>query len=122
VQLDPENTGALSQLGLVYLREADYAKAIDTYQRVAELDPNGPDAFFNLGYIYAVNKDYAMAEAMYRRVVTLAPAFLDEALFNLAMVQNTQGKRAECMKNLKQAMTANPGNKQARKYFRMLKG
>ena len=122
VQLDPENTGALSQLGLVYLREADYAKAIDTYQRVAELDPNGPDAFFNLGYIYAVNKDYATAEAMYRRVVTLAPAFLDEALFNLAMVQNTQGKRAECMKNLKQAMTANPGNKQASKYFRMLKG
>lgn len=122
VQLDPDNTGALSQLGLVYLREADYAEAIGVYQRVAELDPNGPDAFFNLGYIYAVNKHYAKAEAMYRHVVQLAPAFLDEALFNLAMVQKTQGKRAECMKNLKQAMRANPGNEQARKYLRMLKG
>jgi hypothetical protein len=38
------------------------------------------------------------------------------------MVQKTRGKRAECMKNLKQAMMANPGNKQARKYLRMLKG
>jgi len=122
VQLDPDHTGALSQLGLVYLREADYARAIGAYQRVAELDPNGPDAFFNLGYIYAVNKHYAKAEAMYRHVVRLAPAFLDEALFNLAMVQRTQGKRAECMKNLKQAMTANPGNEQARKYLRMLRG
>jgi len=122
VQLDPANTGALSQLGLVYLREADYAKAIGFYQRVAELDPNGPDAFFNLGYIYAVNKHYAKAEAMYRQVVQLAPAFLDEALFNLAMVQKTQGKRGECIKNLKQAMMANPANEQAKKYLRMLKG
>jgi Flp pilus assembly protein TadD len=120
--LDPDNTGALSQLGLVYLRQGDYAKAIDAFQRVAELDPNGPDAFFNLGYIYAVNKDYAKAEAMYQHVVALAPAFLDEALFNLAMVQKTRGKRAECMKNLKQAMMANPGNEQARKYLRMLRG
>jgi len=122
VQLDPDNTGALSQLGMVYLEDADYAKAIGAYQKVAELDPNGPDAFFNLGYIYAVNKDYAKAEAMYRHVVALAPAFLDEALFNLAMVQKTQGKRAECMKNLKQSMLANPANEQARKYLRMLKG
>ncbi len=122
VQLDRDNTGALSQLGLVYLRQGDYAKAIGAYQRVAELDPNGPDAFFNLGYIYAVNKDYAKAEAMYQHVVALAPAFLDEALFNLAMVQKTRGKRAECMKNLKQAMVANPGNEQARKYLRMLRG
>jgi serine/threonine protein kinase/thioredoxin-like negative regulator of GroEL len=122
VQLDPDNAGALSQLGLVYLREGDYAKAIGAYQRVAELDPDGPDAFFNLGYIYAVNKDYAKAEAMYQHVVALAPAFLDEALFNLAMVQKTRGKRTECMKNLKQAMMANPGNEQARKYLRMLKG
>jgi Flp pilus assembly protein TadD len=120
--LDPDHTGALSQLGLIYLREGDYARAIGAYQRVAELDPNGPDAFFNLGYIYAVNKHYAKAEAMYRHVVHLAPAFLDEALFNLAMVQRTQGKKAECMKNLKQAMTANPGNEQARKYLRMLRG
>jgi tetratricopeptide (TPR) repeat protein len=122
VQFDPENTGALSQLGLVYLRERDYAKAIGAFQRVAELDPNGPDAFFNLGYIYAVNKDYPKAEAMYQHVVALAPAFLDEALFNLAMVQKTRGKRAECIKNLKQAMMANPGNEQARKYLRMLRG
>jgi tetratricopeptide (TPR) repeat protein len=122
VQLDPDNTGALSQLGLVHLREGDYAQAIGAFQRVAELDPNGPDAFFNLGYIYAVNKDYAKAEAMYQHVVALAPAFLDEALFNLAMVQKTRGKRAECMKNLKQAMMANPENKQARKYLRMLRG
>jgi serine/threonine protein kinase/Tfp pilus assembly protein PilF len=122
VQWDPDNTGAFSQLGLVYLKEGDYGKAIRAYQRVAELDPNGPDAFFNLGYIYAVNKDYAKAEAMYQHVVALAPPFLDEALFNLAMVQKTRGKRAECMKNLKQAMMANPGNEQARKYLRMLRG
>jgi serine/threonine protein kinase len=122
VQLDPGSTRGLSQLGLFYLRNRDYAKAANAYQKLADLDPNDPDAFFNLGYIYAVNKHYAKAEAMYQHVVALAPAFLDEALFNLAMVQKTRGKRAECMKNLKQAMMANPGNEEARKYLRMLKG
>jgi len=122
VQLDPDSTKALSQLGLVHLREGDYSKAINAYQKVAELDPNCPDAFFNLGYIYAINKHYAKAEEMYRYVVQLAPVFLDEALFNLAVVQKTRGKRVKCMKNLKQAIIVNPGNEQARKYLQMLKG
>ena len=122
VQLDPDSTKALSQLGLVHLRQRDYSKAINAYQKVADLDPQLPDAFFNLGYIYAINKNYAKAEEMYRHVVALAPVFLDEALFNLAVAQKTQGKRVKCMKNLKQAIIVNPGNEQARKYLQMLKG
>ncbi len=122
VQLDPDSTSGLSQLGILYLRTREYAKAIIAYQKVAELAPQLPDAFFNLGYIYAINKNYAKAEEMYRHVVELSPAFLDEALFNLAMVQKTQGKRGKCMKNLKLAIMANPGNEQVRKHLKMLRG
>jgi len=122
VQLDPDSTSGLSQLGILYLRTREYAKAIIAYQKVAELAPQLPDAFFNLGYIYAINKNYAKAEEMYRHVVELSPAFLDEALFNLAMVQKTQGKRGKCMKNLKLAIMANPENEQVRKHLKMLRG
>ena len=58
---------------------------------------------------------------MYSRVVKLGPPFLDEALFNLAMVQEKLGKRTQCIKNLRQAIKVNPDNKQAKKYFQMLK-
>ncbi len=120
LKFDPQSTQALSRLGLHYLRQKKYTKAIEAYQKVAELEPQFPDTFFNLGYIYAINKDYSRAQQMYSHVVKLAPPFLDEALFNLAMVQEKLGKRNQCIKNLRQAIKVNPDNEQAKKYFQML--
>ena len=58
---------------------------------------------------------------MYGHVVELAPSFLDEALFNLAMIHEKLGKRNQCIKNLQQAIKVNPDNKQAQKYLQSLK-
>ena len=59
---------------------------------------------------------------MFRRVTELEPTYLDEAYFNLAMVQKIQGKRELTIKNLKQALDANPRNQKARKYLKQLQG
>ncbi|MDH4267525.1 MAG: protein kinase [Deltaproteobacteria bacterium] len=122
VKLDPVNVQGLFQLGLVYMNLGDYPKAIETYNKVGELDPQFPDTFFNLGYIYAKKKDYPKAEEMYARVVKLAPTYLDEALFNLGMVQDKQGKREQCIENLEQALKVNPNNDLAKKFLTRLKG
>jgi serine/threonine protein kinase/TolA-binding protein len=100
VGLDPSNVDGLSQFARLYLREKDYPEAIQTYEKVAKLDPKRTNALFNLGYAYAVTKDYAKAEQAYSKVVSLAPPYLDEALFNLAMVQMKLGKRDQSVKNL----------------------
>ena len=121
IHLDPGSVQGNFQLGLLYVKMKDYPKAIETYQRVAELDPQFPDTFFNLGYVYAVAKDYPKAEAMYERVVELAPSYLDEALFNLAIVQEKQGKREPCIKNLERALDVNPKNQLAKQYLQKLK-
>ncbi|NIR14082.1 MAG: tetratricopeptide repeat protein, partial [Desulfobacterales bacterium] len=46
---------------------------------------------------------------------------MDEALYNLAMVQEKQGKRAESIKNLEKALEVNPNNEMAKKYLLRIK-
>ena len=121
VGLDPSNVEGLSQLAGLCLREKDYPKAIETYEKVAKLDARRSDALFNLGYAYAVTKDYAKAEQAYSKVVDLTPPYLDEALFNLAMVQVKLGKRDQSVKNLERAIQVNPKNEGAKQYLETLK-
>ncbi len=85
------------------------------------LNPKLSDAFFNLGYVYTITADYSKARDMYLKVVELAPSFADEALFNLAVVQDKLGKREQCIESLQQAVALNPKNEAAQKYLRRLK-
>jgi len=119
-ELEPGSVQGHFQLGLLYVREKDYPNAIDTYQKAAELDPQSPETFFNLGYVYAIMKDYSKAKETYGRVVELAPSFLDEALFNLAVVQEKLGKRDMSINYLEQAIRVNPKNRLAKKYLQHL--
>jgi tetratricopeptide (TPR) repeat protein/tRNA A-37 threonylcarbamoyl transferase component Bud32 len=117
IELDPANAEAFYYLGKLYTSEKDYAKAIQAYDKTIDLAPSTPDAFFNLGFLYYARKDYPKAEAMFLRVTELQPAYLDEAYFNLAVVQNLQGKKKESIGNLERALEVNPKNDRAKKYL-----
>ncbi|MEJ2165008.1 MAG: protein kinase [Desulfobacterales bacterium] len=121
LELEPDNISVLSNLGYVYMTRKDYSKAIETYLKVADLAPHLPDTFFNLGYVYAVTENYAKAKQMYRRVVELAPTFTDEALFNLAVINEKLGEHKQCIKNLERAVSLNPRNESAKRYLHRLK-
>jgi serine/threonine protein kinase/Flp pilus assembly protein TadD len=112
-ELESTSVPVLLNLGYVYLSENDFPRAIVSYRKAAELEPLRPESFFNLGYIYATTEDFPQAREMYVRVVKLEPDFLDEALFNLAMVQEQLGERRQCVKNLKRAIDINPANTSA---------
>ncbi len=115
--LDPENAEAHYYLGKLYTSKKDYPKAIGAYDKAIGLDPHFTNGFFNLGFLYYATKDYARAEQMFARVVELQPSYLDEAYFNLAVVQNLQGKQKESIRNLEKALEVNPGNKKAKKFL-----
>ena len=121
LKIDPDNISGLSNLGYIYMGRKNYPKAIETYLKVADLAPRLPNTFFNLGYMYAVSKNYQQAKIMYRRVVELNPAFTDEALFNLAVVNEKLGEHKQSINNLERAVALNPGNESAKKYLRQLK-
>jgi tetratricopeptide (TPR) repeat protein len=120
-ELDPKNAEAHFFLGKVYTSAKDYPKAIRAYDEAIGLDPYFTDGFFNLGLLYYATKAYARAEQMFGRVVELKPIYLDEAYFNLAVVQNLQGKNEESIKNLERALEVNPANKRAKKYLHRIR-
>lgn len=104
------------------LIDNDPGKAKSLLQKAVELDPKSADAYFNLGYVYAMDKDYPKAEEMYRQAVKLAPSYLDEALFNLALVQEKQGKKKQSMESLERAAKINPQNEMAINLLKKLRG
>ncbi|MBN1849268.1 MAG: protein kinase [Deltaproteobacteria bacterium] len=118
VKLVPGNPQGHFHLGRIYTRQKDYTSAIASYQTALELDPQMPGAYFNLGYIYASKKEYIHAEAMFGRAVELSPQFLDEALYNLALVQRKLGKHQACINHLERAISINPDNEHAKRLFR----
>ena len=122
LQFDPRSVRAHFQMGLVLTAQKDYAAAIESYQKAITLNPEFPDTFFNLGFIYAVLKNYAKAEEMYARTVELKPNYLDEALFNLALVQSKQDKKEQSLANLNKALAVNPKNKSVQNYLKKLQG
>lgn len=119
---DPRSVQGHFQLGHAYVKLKEYPKALDAYAKAGEIDPKFADAFFNMGYVHAVGKEYAKAERMYAKVVALSPMYVDEALFNLGMVQEKQGKRKESVQNIEKSLSINPGNEPARKALARMKG
>ncbi len=121
IEADPKNAEAFFDLGKLQTKSKEYKKAIIAYHEAANLNYRSPDTFYNLGFIYASTKDYANAEKMFLRVVELKPAYLDKVLFNLAVVQQKQGKKQHGIENLEKALEINPNNQRARKYLHRLK-
>ena len=121
VKIIPGNPQGHYLLGRIYTQQKDFTSAMASYQTAIELDPQMSNAYFNLGYIYAIKKDYAKAQDMFSRATELSPPFLDEALYNLAIVQRKMGNIQDCIKNLERAVTVNPENKKAKRLLGTLK-
>jgi Flp pilus assembly protein TadD len=58
LQAEPNNLGAVGNLGVVYSRTLRYAKAIEIYRRALNLSPREPGILLNLGLAYLKQDDY----------------------------------------------------------------
>ncbi len=112
----------LGRVYTIYPKLRDYPKAIEAYTKAGDLDPKFPDTFFNLGYVYTMTKEYPKAEEMYARAANLEPGYLDEALYDLAIVQDKQGKIQAAIASLERALRFNANNRQAKSLLGSLKG
>lgn len=117
---NPDLYDAAMALGKAYTADKKHRRAIDYYQAAARIKPRNPDIFFNLGYHYAVLNDYGKAREMYKEVIRLSPPFIDEAWFNLALINEKTDNTDKAVENLKNALKANPDNKNARLFLENL--
>jgi tetratricopeptide (TPR) repeat protein len=115
--LNPQNSETCAHLGKLYTVRNENRKALEYYDKASKLDPVNPDIYFNMGYNYAVLDDYGKAKEMYKIVIDLAPSFIDQAYFNLALIQDKTGMPEDALKNMRKALKANPDNMNALKFI-----
>jgi tetratricopeptide (TPR) repeat protein/tRNA A-37 threonylcarbamoyl transferase component Bud32 len=121
VEVNPSNVEGYFELGKLCSRLGDHHEAMKSYQKVIELEPGHSRALFNLGLLYAQRENFVWGEILFSRVIALSPDFLDEAYFNLAMMQQKQGKVKETIRSLELALLANPRNAKAAAHLNQLK-
>jgi len=68
LELEPDNIGALGNLGVTYARMERYADAIAVYRRAQKLSPNEPGILLNLAIAYVKQEEYAMAKPLLERL------------------------------------------------------
>jgi protein O-GlcNAc transferase len=108
----PENGDAWGILGSVYKQMDQPDKAIPALRRAIELQPDQPSPHINLGAILAAQGDTAGAAAERKKAADLSRVAVSRqrAKFNLdsGIQLLKQGKVAEALIQLKQAVAADP--------------
>jgi len=115
IMFDASNPTFYFELGKIFTGLGKYDEAVEMYGKSLEINPNNSGTYYNLGYIYFVKNNYNVSEKMFRESAKLNPPYLDKVLFNMAVVQYLQGKRKQCVDNLKEALRLAPDNKKAKK-------
>jgi tetratricopeptide (TPR) repeat protein len=73
LKAEPNNLGALGNLGVVYSKTLRYAKAIEIYKQALRLNPRDQGILLNLGLVYLKQEDYQRARPYLQRLHRLEP-------------------------------------------------
>ncbi|HEY3827227.1 MAG TPA: tetratricopeptide repeat protein [Bryobacteraceae bacterium] len=85
IEVNPQASGALVNLGTIAFRMKRMKEAAEYYTRAAQADPHYPLAHFNLGNLSDEQGDFETARTHYQEAIRLSPRYAD-AYFNLALL------------------------------------
>jgi tetratricopeptide (TPR) repeat protein len=108
LQREPNNLGALGNLGVLYNRQNRPLKAVDTYRRALRLAPNEPGLSLNLGLAYLKLDDYANAKPLFASLAKSPGPRQPQARELLAICQLQTGETALAMTNLQALAQSDP--------------
>ncbi|MBY0508421.1 MAG: tetratricopeptide repeat protein [Bryobacteraceae bacterium] len=105
LQREPNNLGALGNLGVLYSRQDRPQKAIDVYRRALRLLPNEPGIILNLGLAYLKLDDSAQAKPLFAALARQNSPYQRQAAELLAICQLQTGEPSLAVRGLEQLAT-----------------
>jgi predicted O-linked N-acetylglucosamine transferase (SPINDLY family) len=104
---EPENPDALHRMGVLAMQKGDLAAAVRLTRQATERRPSAANIWASYGQVLAADgKPEAAAEAFERALHVRAD--LTEALFGLAVAQQTVGKRSEAVEAYRKLIALKP--------------
>ncbi len=83
---NPEDVGALIQLGNIYFDDHQFEKAVQTYEKALEIKPDNPDVLTDLGVMYRRSGNPEKAMEAFSKAVAVDPTH-QIAMYNKGVVQ-----------------------------------
>ncbi len=109
IEILPDNTEALYNLGVCYYATGDKENALKVYEQALKATPEYTNAANNAGVIYFERKEYEKAENYFQQALKYDPGNSD-ALGNLGAINHNLGKLKEAIDYYKKALSLNPAN------------
>ena len=112
LEIDPEHSIALQNLGSAYRQKKDWPRAESALERALALNADDPEANYNLGMVYAQQNDTERAEGYLQKAIALRPAY-PEPLNNLGILYLRTHRTDEAVKSFEQSIHVAPAYDQA---------
>lgn len=107
VRIDPGEAYPYNALGIAWLEQADFAKAIPAFRDAARRAPNWSYPLHNLALAYVESGDYRDAIRSYRQAIKLTPQY-SYLPYNLGLVYQRLNQRNEAEAAYRKAMALAP--------------
>jgi tetratricopeptide (TPR) repeat protein len=112
--LQPTESRNYTNLGAVYNRMGEYAKAVDVLRKAIQYDKRSAESYYNIGIAQRKLKQWQLAISAYREATRLNPK-MAEAFQNLANVYVDTSNLPMAIMNYKKALEIRPDFEPARK-------
>ncbi len=109
LELDPQSTGALVNLGTIFFNQGQLHKSEEYYQRAIQADPGYALAHFNLGNLYDERGNREQALKHYLAALDLNPQYGD-AHYNLALLYQAMGDVLRAVRHWKIYLKIDPNS------------
>ena len=113
LEQNPENVQAWIQLGNLYYDVQNFDQAVYYYQHALHMDSTNSDVRVDMGVSYFRSGQSAIAVTEIEKALKFTPTHLN-ALFNLGVVYNSMGNRAQAEKFWRQYISLQPNGELAK--------
>ena len=112
LQIDPEHSIALRNLGSAYRQKKDWTQAKSVLEHAIALNPDDPEANYSLGMVYAQQNDTERAYDYLEKALASRPAY-PEALNNLGILYLRTRRPEEGKRSFEESIRVAPTYDQA---------